>query len=84
MFQLLVTANILPSYLIFLTLMMEALLSPETPVLTKTTRCRITEDILPIQEDLQQSLHGSSWISEPCNVISPPAVHNVMCMWLKF
>jgi hypothetical protein len=46
--QLLVTANIVPSQLILVTLMMVAILSSETSVLTRTTRLNIKEDgILP-------------------------------------
>jgi hypothetical protein len=42
--RLLVTASIVPSSLILVTLMMEALRSSETWVLTRTTRNNITED----------------------------------------
>jgi hypothetical protein len=40
----LVTSNVIPSSLILYTLMMEAIRSSETSVLTRTTRRRISED----------------------------------------
>jgi hypothetical protein len=42
--RLLVTANVIPSSPIFVTLMMEALRSPQTSVLTTATRRNILED----------------------------------------
>jgi hypothetical protein len=41
--RLLVTANVVPSSLILFTLMMEAICSSNTSVLTRTTRSNITE-----------------------------------------
>jgi hypothetical protein len=43
MHRLLVTANVVPSSLIHVTLMMEAILSCNTPVLTRATRHHIPE-----------------------------------------
>jgi hypothetical protein len=44
MFQLLVTANVVPSSLFLFTLMMEAIHSPETSILTGATLRHIPED----------------------------------------
>jgi hypothetical protein len=42
--QLLVTANVVPSSPILFTLMIEAIRSPRTPVLSRATRLHIPED----------------------------------------
>jgi hypothetical protein len=53
--QVLVTANVVPSSLILFTLMMEALLSSETLVLTRVTLRHIPEDG-SLHSDRRQSL----------------------------
>jgi hypothetical protein len=53
--RLLVTANVVPSSQIFAKLMMEALCSSETPVLTKATRHNIAEN------GILNTFHSWNW-----------------------
>jgi hypothetical protein len=56
MLLLLITANIVPSSQILVTLMMEAIRSSETSVLTRNTRCNILEDGIQIPVFLHSML----------------------------
>jgi hypothetical protein len=61
--QLLVIANV-PSSPILVILMMEAILSPDTSIITRTTRCKIPEDgILDShsRETLQSFIELTGW-----------------------
>jgi hypothetical protein len=68
--QLLVTANVVPSSLILSTLMMEALRSSETSVLTRATRRNIPEDgiLHSHRRENQKILHSINWLD---SVASP-------------
>jgi hypothetical protein len=59
----LVTVNVLPSSPIFVTLMMEALHSSETLVLTRTTRRNIPEDeiLQSPHENLKSYIALTGW-----------------------
>jgi hypothetical protein len=54
--RLLVTAIVVPSYPILVTLMMEAISSFETLVLTRARRCNIPEDGVPDCNSLHVTL----------------------------
>jgi hypothetical protein len=60
---LLVTANVVPSWLILVTLMMEAIYISETSVLTRATRCNIQDDILNSdrRENLKSYIKLTGW-----------------------
>jgi hypothetical protein len=68
MLRLLVTANVVPSSLIISTLMMEAIRSSETSVLTRTTRRHIPQDgilqaLSSIQIRSNVSYFNSNWLT---------------------
>jgi hypothetical protein len=63
-FLLLVTANVIPSPPILVTLMMEAIFSSETSVLTRATRRNIPEDGILVshrRENLKSYIAITSW-----------------------
>jgi hypothetical protein len=69
-----VTANVVPSSQILVTLMMEALSSSETSVLTRTTGCNIPEDTILHSgrpENLKSYIALTSWTLYRRRNVSP-------------
>jgi hypothetical protein len=63
-FRLLVTGNVVPSTLILVTLMMEAILSSDTSVLTKATQRHIPDDGIlhsHLSENLKYYIALTGW-----------------------
>jgi hypothetical protein len=64
MLKLLVTANVVPGSLILCSLMIEAIRSSETPILTRATWHHITEDgiLHSHRREILQILHSINWL----------------------
>jgi hypothetical protein len=67
--QLLVTANVFPSSRILFTLIMEAILSSETSVLTRSTRRYILEDGI-LHSHRRENLKFDNWLYDEMNHVS--------------
>jgi hypothetical protein len=81
---LLVTSNVVPSSLILVILMMEAIHSSETTVLTRATRLNIAEDdILPVLRIVKPSPANTS-LDRPTHTINDTVLkHPVHCVGLS-
>jgi hypothetical protein len=76
--QLLVTASILPSSQILVTLMKEALGSSETSVLTRVIRHNIPEDAIlhsHRRENLKSYIEFNNWYLQPVHIYRGPALN---------
>jgi hypothetical protein len=71
-FQLLVTANVVPSLLILFTLVMKAICSSETSVIIRATWHHSSEDGILLRhrhENLKSYMKHDLWFEDPCKAI---------------